>query len=74
MATIAEKVFDLLQDMPEKEAGEVLDFTEFLRQRRQGAKDDTALESLIGCLKDSPVFAGRDPLDIQRDIRQEWER
>lgn len=100
MATIAERVFDVLRDMQEQDAGEVLDFAEFLKFRR--GHDETAYllrepanarrllsaaanrreepnegllpESLIGCLKHSLVFGGRDPLEIQREMREEWER
>lgn len=32
-----------------------------------------SFNSLKGCMKDSPCFAGRDGMEIQRELRDEWD-
>lgn len=39
MATTAERIIDLIHDLPEKEAAEVLDFAEFLKGKAEAASD-----------------------------------
>lgn len=53
---------------------EVIDFAEYLEQRRPTDPATPALESLFGRLKDVPPFIGIDPLAAQREQRGEWSR
>ncbi len=80
---VAEKLYELAKAMPEEQAAEILDFAEFLLQKRSRqtspeAISDTEshqkrpLSSYAGILKDSPTFQG-DPVEIQRQLRNEWD-
>jgi hypothetical protein len=80
---VAEKLYELAKAMPEDQAAEILDFAEFLLQKRSRqaspeATSDTEshqkrpLSSYAGILKDSPTFQG-DPVEIQRQLRNEWD-
>lgn len=48
-------------------------FIEQLLLKYTQDKEPTTLEEFFGILKDSPTFKG-DPVEIQRRIRDEWER
>ncbi|GHV78011.1 hypothetical protein AGMMS49942_28320 [Spirochaetia bacterium] len=41
------------------------------RAARERATGDTSFSSFKGCLKDSPCFAGRDGVEIQREMRDD---
>ncbi len=70
----AEKIYELVKAMPEKEQITVLHFVEFLQQKSkaQSTQSGKLLSDYAGILKDSPTFAG-DPVEIQRKLRDEWE-
>lgn len=80
---VAEKLYELAKAMPEDQAAEILDFAEFLLQKRSRQTSpevisDTEshqkrpLSSYVGILKDSPTFQG-DLVEIQRQLRNEWD-
>jgi uncharacterized membrane protein len=69
----AEVIYELVKTLPEEQAHQVLLFVESLP--RNLGKQDTApklLADFLGILKDSPTF-NRDPVDIQRAMRDDWE-
>jgi hypothetical protein len=71
-----EKIYELVKDMPTDQATEVLDFVEFLRQKARLQLEATSqkkpLSDYLGLLKNSPTFQG-DPVEIQRQLRNEWD-
>ena len=72
--TIADRIYEKLKTARPEVAQEVLDFLEFLEQRRATQKPDTSQSTWntsFGALKDSPLFEG-DPVAIQRKLRDEW--
>jgi hypothetical protein len=72
--SIIEQVYETLKKAPPEVAQEVLDFLEFLEMRRQQKSAKThSWDDLMGALSTSPAFAG-DPVDIQRQLRAEWDR
>jgi Protein of unknown function (DUF2281) len=75
--TIAETVYEKLKIAPPEIAREVLDFLEFLEAKKLVAEQKPAqppsLDDFIGSLKGSKVFEG-DPVEIQRQMRAEWDR
>jgi hypothetical protein len=72
--TYAQRMIELAGQLPEPVLAEIVDFAEFLVQKQQKIAADQSLEHLIGSMKNSPVFAGRDPLEIQQEMRSEWVR
>lgn len=70
----AEKIYELVKVMSEKEQIAVLHFVEFLQQKikAQSTQSGKLLSDYAGILEDSPTFAG-DPVEIQRKLRDEWE-
>lgn len=68
--SIAEHLIKVVNNLPEQQAAEVLDFAEFLLVRQQKLTGKS-LSSFIGCLKDSPNFNG-DLVAWQREQRNEW--
>ena len=74
MPTNAEKLVDAVRNLPEPLLTEVLDFAEFLKARRDLAKQaepSLALADLCCGLDDSGAFQGN-PLSIQKAMRDEW--
>ena len=77
--TIAETVYEKLKAAPPEVAREVLDFLELLEAKKRGggsgpAPDRDAIwEDFFGSLKGSGIFEG-DPMEIQRKMRDEWDR
>lgn len=67
------QIIQAVRELPEARAAEVLDFAHFL-QTRQTARDTLGdnFEQHFGSLKSSPLFQGRDPVAIQREMRDEW--
>ena len=64
------RIIQTVQDLPEASAAEVLDFAEFLQSRkvaRAVAAGD--FERHFGNLKNAPLFQGRDPVEVQREMR-----
>ncbi|GHV81028.1 hypothetical protein AGMMS49944_28190 [Spirochaetia bacterium] len=41
------------------------------RAARERATGENPFEGLKGCMKDSPCFAGRDGVEIQREMRDD---
>ncbi|MGZ8218876.1 DUF2281 domain-containing protein [Methylomagnum sp.] len=73
MNALAKHLLETLQTLPESDAQEVLDFAEFLRQRRlKGNSSGKPLADFFGSLANSPHFQG-DPVQIQRALRDEWD-
>ncbi|MFH0725835.1 MAG: DUF2281 domain-containing protein [Pseudomonadota bacterium] len=74
--TTAEKLYETVKDLPEPLMIELLDFAEFLKEKRRHGKTenvgDELLSSLKGGLELSHSFAGQ-PLEIQETLRNEWD-
>ena len=65
----AEKIYELVQDLPTFRQMEVLDFTHYIAQReRPTAQTKSGFQQFAGVLKESEVFAG-DPVAIQEALR-----
>lgn len=73
--TTTEKLYETVKDFPEPLMAELLDFAEFLREkRRHGRIEPVTGELLItlkGGLESSHALAG-DPMEIQEKLRNEW--
>jgi len=72
--TNASKLHDLIQGLPDAVVAEVVDFAEFLRDKRvqvDALPNDDLLMSLAGGLETSANFIG-DPLTLQGRMRDEW--
>jgi hypothetical protein len=72
MSTV-QRILETVQELPEAEAQEVLDFAQFLRMK-QGKRPEepaTGFEPFIGSLAQSPHFNG-DLVEWQRAQRNEW--
>lgn len=72
--SIAEHLVEVVNNLPERQAAEVLDFAEFLLLRQQQQAPTLIgkpLSSFIGCLKGSPNFNG-DLVAWQREQRDGW--
>ena len=72
--TTAERLYQVTQQLPEPMLAELLDFAEFLRQRKSpeaGQAGNQSLLELQGGLEASVAFAD-DPLLIQKRMRDEW--
>jgi hypothetical protein len=74
MSALAERLLKTVRTLSESDAREVLDFAEFLRQKRLSEKEleGKPLADFFGILADSPSFRG-DPVEIQRAMRDEWD-
>lgn len=72
--TTADRLYQVTQQLPESMLTELLDFAEFLRQRKLpdgGQAGNLTLLDLQGGLESSVAFSG-DPLVIQKKMRDEW--
>lgn len=71
----AQRLIELAQELPEAVLGEVVDFAEYLKQKQAGstAAQADSFAAHFGALKDSPLFGGRDPLEVQKELRDEWQ-
>ena len=71
--TIAEKIYEKLKTAPPALAREVLDYLEFLEAKMKAPQDKPApsWDDFAGTLKDADAFKG-DPVEIQRQLRDEW--
>ncbi len=72
--TTAERLYQVTQQLPEPMLAELLDFAEFLRQRKfpeSGPAGNLSLLDLQGGLETSVAFAD-EPLLIQKRMRDEW--
>ncbi len=72
--TTAEKLYQVTKELPEPMLAELLDFAEFLRQRKLPKERQAGNQSLLdlqGGLETSVAFAD-DPLSIQKRMRDEW--
>ena len=69
----AEKIYDLVQELPSFRQLEILDFANYIAQRNQLLVEDEKPSFLefSGVLKESSTFEG-DPIEIQRALRNEW--
>ena len=73
--TTTEKLYKVVQDLPEPIIAELLDFAEFLRSKmrnRPANSNDELLIDLMGGLENSVTFAG-ESLVIQKRLRDEWQ-
>ncbi len=70
--SIVEHLSRVINNLPEQQAAEVLDFAEFLLVRQQQTPTGKSLSPFIGCLKDSPNFNG-DLVAWQQEQRNEWD-
>jgi hypothetical protein len=70
----AETIYELVKTLPEEQADLILTFAEFVRQRFETEKTSGAkpITDYFGLLRNSPSF-NENPLEIQREIRREWE-
>jgi hypothetical protein len=76
--TIAETIYEKLKAAPPEIAQEVLDFLEFLEAKKKSAPLSSSppqarWEDFFGILKGTGAFEG-DPVEIQRKMRDEWDR
>lgn len=72
--TTTEKLYKVVENLPEPVLAELLDFAEFLRGKmnvKQTYLNKELLIDLAGGLENSATFAG-DPLVIQKRLRDEW--
>ena len=68
------RLYEAIKDFPDPVLAEIVDFAEFLRERRlklHSASSDEPLIKLAGGLKKSQSFAD-DPLVLQTRMRDEW--
>lgn len=67
------RIIQAVRDLSEARAAEVLDFVEFLQTRKgTGAVIGGGFENHFGSLKEAPLFEGRNPVEVQREMRDEW--
>lgn len=74
MSTTSERLFEVVQTLPEPLLAEVLDFADFLRTRQLKTLSQSAnisLSSLCGGLENTKTFSGS-PLGLQQQLRNEW--
>ncbi len=71
----AQRLIELAHELPEPILGEVLDFAEYLKQKQPTATlaQKSSFATYFGCLKDAPLFGGGDPLEAQKELRDEWQ-
>ena len=68
------RLYEAIKGFPDPVLAEIVDFAEFLRERRHNlhsASSDEPLIKLAGGLKKSQSFAD-DPLVLQTRMRDEW--
>ena len=72
--SIVEQLYEKLKTAPPEITQEVLDFLEFLEMRRQPKPTPVrSWDDLMGAFATSPTFSG-DAVEMQRQLRAEWER
>ena len=73
--TIADTIYAKLKAAPPEVAREVLDFLEFLeaKAKRSPVKSARSWDEFTGLLSGSKTFSG-DPVEMQRKLRDEWDR
>jgi hypothetical protein len=69
--TKAEKLIELVNQLPDQALAEAISFVEALA-KQQAAKDAPSFEAFFGALKDEPLFDGRDGVEVQKDLRNDW--
>jgi hypothetical protein len=68
------RLYDAIKDFPDPVLAEIVDFAEFLREKRLNIHtpgSDEPLSKLAGGLETSESFAG-EPLALQARMRDEW--
>ena len=68
------RLYEAIKDFPDPVLAEIVDFAEFLRERRLSIRPPTSdepLSKLAGGLENSQSFAD-DPLALQVRMRDEW--
>ena len=68
------RLYEAIKDFPDPVLAEIVDFAEFLRERRlnlHSSSSDEPLIKLAGGLENSQSFAD-DPLVLQTRMRDEW--
>lgn len=72
----AEIIYQLVKTMPEDQTTAALAFVESLRQESsikvEAESRSKLLSDYLGILQDSPNF-NEDPVEIQRQMRSEWD-
>mgnify|MGYP006292153671 CR=1 FL=1 len=72
----SEKLYQTIKDLPESLIAEILDFAEFLRNKRRFVKLENCVDELLielkGGLENSKTLA-EDPIKIQEQLRNEWD-
>ena len=72
--SIIEQVYEKLKTAPPEITQEVLDLLEFLEMRRQQQPAPARTwDDMMGAFATSPAFKG-DAVEIQRELRAEWDR
>jgi hypothetical protein len=69
--TKAQRLIELANQLPEQALAEAISFVEALAMQ-QAAKDSVSFDAFFGALKDQPLFDGRDGVEVQKDLRNEW--
>lgn len=70
----SQRLIELAHELPETVLGEVVDFAEYLKQKQASAvAAPGGFGTYFGSLKDTPLFEGRDPLEVQKELRDEWQ-
>ena len=69
--TNAQRLIELANQLPEQALAEAVSFVEALA-RQQAAKDSVSFDAFFGGLKDMPLFDGRDGVEVQKELRNEW--
>ena len=62
------ETIELLEKLPPELQKEVLDFIQFLLEKKMKRKKSSDISKFAGILKKLPI----DPLQFQREIRSEW--
>jgi Protein of unknown function (DUF2281) len=72
--TIAETIYEKLKTAPPEVARQVLDFLVLLEtQSKSGSIDRKSFDDFYGSLANSKTFQD-DPVKLQRQLRDEWDR
>ncbi len=76
-AHVVEQVLDVAAD---EHAGERVDGSHDHVVATADSENEAAaaqagsFAAYFGALKDAPLFGGRDPLEVQKELRDEWQR
>lgn len=69
----AQKIYELVQDLPTLKQIEILDFAQYLAEKaKEKPKGSSSFDAFSGVLADSENF-NDDPMVIQKMMRDEWD-